>query len=62
MVKGSEPSFAARIENQTVSVGRDVILGCQVQNLGHNYKVSKNSVVGSNAVTKRYWISLLEFP
>ena len=36
----SEPSFVSRIENQTVSVGRDVILGCQVKNLGHNYKVS----------------------
>lgn len=35
----SEPSFVSRIENQTVSVGRDVILGCQVKNLGHNYKV-----------------------
>ena len=36
----SEPSFVSRVENQTVSVGRDVILGCQVKNLGHNYKVS----------------------
>ena len=35
-----EPYFVSRIENQTVSVGRDVILGCQVKNLGHNYKVS----------------------
>ena len=35
-----EPSFVGRIDNQTVNVGRDVILGCQVQNLGPNYKVS----------------------
>ena len=35
-----EPSFVGRIHNQTVNVGRDVILGCQVQNLGPNYKVS----------------------
>lgn len=35
-----EPSFVSVIENQTVSVGRDVILGCQVRNLGPNYKVT----------------------
>ena len=35
-----EPSFVGRINNQTVNVGRDVILGCQVQNLVSDYKVS----------------------
>ena len=35
-----EPSFVGRINNQTVNVGRDVILGCQVQNLISDYKVS----------------------
>lgn len=35
----AEPTFLSRIENQTISVGRDVILGCQVKNLGSNYKV-----------------------
>ena len=39
-VGGFEPSFVSAIKNQTVSVGRDVILGCQVKNLGPRYKVS----------------------
>jgi len=34
-----EPSFVKRISNKTTSVGRDVILGCQVKDLGSNYKV-----------------------
>ena len=69
----SEPSFVSRIENQTVSVGRDVILGCQVKNLGHNYKVSfavqcvpktlqSNFLLLFCQATKCYWITLCFTP
>ena len=40
-----EPSFVGRINNQTVNVGRDVILGCQVQTLVSDYKVSLETKV-----------------
>ena len=36
-----QPSFYGHIENKTVPVGRDVILGCQVENLGKDYKVQE---------------------
>ena len=37
--------FVGRINNQTINVGRDVILGCQVQNLVSDYKVSLETKV-----------------
>ena len=34
------PTFVGQVQNQTVRAGNDVILSCQVKNLG-SYKVSK---------------------